>query len=64
MPKKAAYWAFETTPGLEFEFFLAEKLGVMVGDLRERMSGDEFTHWAIYYGRRAQREQLARLKKG
>lgn len=35
-----------------------------VGDLRARMSGDEFTHWAIYYGRRAQREQLARLKRG
>lgn len=59
MPRKAAYLAFEADSGLEFEFFLAAELGGMtVGELRERMSGQEFTHWVIYHGRKAQRAQL------
>lgn len=48
----------ETTE-LEFEFFLAQKLGRTVTELRE-MPGWEFTGWAVYYGRKAQREQVAR----
>lgn len=30
-----------------------------VADLRTRMPADEFVRWSIYYGRLAQREQLA-----
>lgn len=53
----------ETDPTLEFEFFLAEKLGGMtVAELRERMGNDEFVQWSVYYGRRAQRDEIARAK--
>jgi hypothetical protein len=30
-----------------------------VGRMRAEMSNDEFTRWSIYYGRKAQREELA-----
>lgn len=33
-----------------------------VADLRERMSGDEFLRWQVYYARKAQREELEALK--
>lgn len=49
----------ETNPDLEFEHFLAVKLGMTVDRLRTEMSADEFMRWAIYYGRLAQREQMA-----
>lgn len=56
---------FEQNPDLEFEFYLAEKLGgITVAELRERMSADEYMHWAIFYARRAQRQQLEQLKRG
>jgi hypothetical protein len=29
-----------------------------VAELRERMSGDEFLRWQVYFGRKAQRAQL------
>ena len=55
----------ETDSTSEFEFFLCEQLGGMtVSEMRQRMSGDEFTGWAIYYGRKAQREQMANLRAG
>lgn len=31
-----------------------------VGELRERMSAEEFMQWGIYYGIRAQEIQLAK----
>lgn len=43
-----------------FEFFLAERLHMTVGELRERMSAAEFLQWGIYYGIRAQEIQIAR----
>jgi hypothetical protein len=49
----------ETNPDVEFEFFLATKLHMTVARLRAEMSSDEFMYWAVYYGRKAQREQLA-----
>jgi hypothetical protein len=49
----------ETTPGLEFEFFLAQKLGRTVAELRESLSNMEFVQWSVYYARKAQREELA-----
>lgn len=33
-----------------------------VVELRERLSGEEFAYWAIFYGRRGQRQELERLK--
>lgn len=53
----------ESTPELEFEFYLAQKLGRTVAELR-KMSQQEFVGWSVYYGRMAQREELARLKRG
>lgn len=35
-----------------------------VADLRERMSGDEFNRWYIYYARRSQEQELERKKAG
>ena len=49
----------ETNPDQEFEHYLAVKLSMTVGELRERMSAEEFMRWSVYYGRLAQREQLA-----
>jgi hypothetical protein len=49
----------ENDPELEFEFYLADRLGMTVHKLRSTMSNDEFVHWAIYYGRKAQRQELA-----
>lgn len=53
---------FEKSQELEFEYVLAEKLRMTVGEMRERMSGEEFAHWAVFHGRRAQREEMARLR--
>lgn len=54
----------ENDPDLEFEFFLAQKLGMTVGGLRAGMSSQEFMEWGIYYARIAQRQELERLKAG
>lgn len=35
-----------------------------VGELRERMSSDEFMRWNVYYARKAQRDELERLRQG
>lgn len=51
-------------PTLEFEFFLAQKLGMTVDAMRRSMSSEEFTGWGMYYARKAQREELARLQSG
>lgn len=48
----------ETNPALEFEYFLAQKLGMTVADMRYRMGAGEFVEWQIYYGRKAQRAEL------
>lgn len=58
MPTKAAYQLFETSDELEFEYYLADRLKMTVGELRDRMSQDEFVRWSVYHGRRAQREEL------
>jgi hypothetical protein len=58
MPPKATYLMMERTPELEFEFFLAQKLGKTVAELRT-MSQLEFVGWSVYYGRKSQREQIA-----
>lgn len=48
----------ETDPGLEFEFYLADRLGRTVAELRT-MSNDEFLLWGMYHSRKAQRQELA-----
>lgn len=48
----------EADPDLEFEHFLAAELGMTVADMRARMSQDEYVRWGVYYGRKAQREEL------
>ena len=53
-------YSFEAHPDIEFSFSLAEKLGMTVAELTERMSNREFLQWMIFYGRRAQEQQLAR----
>lgn len=47
----------ETTE-LEFEFYLAEKLGLTVAQLRRDMSTHEFMQWGVYFGRKAQRQEM------
>lgn len=54
---------FEENPELEFEFRLTKELGLgTVVNMRSVMTHDEFVYWTVYYGRKAQREQLARRK--
>lgn len=58
-PRKAAYKAFDADPELEFEFYLADRLGMTVDRLRAEMTQDEFVRWSVYHGRIAQRRELA-----
>lgn len=44
--------------------FLAQKLAMTVDRLRAEMPAEEFMRWGIYYGRKAQREELERMKGG
>lgn len=54
------YLEMETDPSIEFDHFLCSKLGGMtVQEMRERMSHKEYVGWQVYWGRKAQREQLA-----
>lgn len=56
------YQQMQTVQGLEFEFFLAAKLGMTVGQLRAQMGHAEFVAWGVYYARKAQREEMAQRK--
>jgi hypothetical protein len=49
----------EANPSLEFDHFLAQKLGMTVARLRAEMGNDEYVWWNVYYGRQAQRDELA-----
>lgn len=44
---------------LEFEFFLAMKLGMTVEEMSERMSNLEFRKWIVFLGRKNQQRELA-----
>lgn len=50
---------FETDDSFHFDYFLAEKLGCTVEEMRRRVSSAEWSNWAVYYGRHAQAKQLA-----
>jgi hypothetical protein len=51
-----------TESELEFEYFLAEQLHMIVADMRRKMSNSEFVHWMVYFGRKAQAQELANMK--
>lgn len=53
----------ENEDGVEFEFFLAQKLGRTVHQLRSEMDNKEFVWWGVYYGRKAQRDELAASRR-
>lgn len=57
------YLLMENDPSIEFEFYLAQKLGKTVDQLRTEMSAEEFTGWSVYYGRLAQKNEIAMAKK-
>lgn len=52
----------ETDPSLEFDHFLAQKLGMTAARLRVQMSNQEYVEWSVYFGRKAQREELELAK--
>lgn len=58
MPRKATFKQMETTD-LEFEFFLAEQLHMTVTRLRREMPAQEYMQWGVYFGRKAQKQELA-----
>lgn len=59
VPPKAMYHAMEEDGDVEWEFFLAQKLGMTVNEMCQRMSNQEFEQWKVYYGRVAQKRELA-----
>jgi len=61
VPRKAAFLAFESGEADEFEFFLAEKLHRTVAELDE-MDHAEYVRWVVYYGRKAQRQDIEAKK--
>jgi hypothetical protein len=64
VPGKAAYLALENDQELEFEFYIAQKLGRTVAELRSTMRHDEFVLWTRFYARKAQQEELAARMAG
>lgn len=61
MPTKARYLEFEARPDLEFECFLAGELGKTLDEIRQMPNAD-FLALAMYYTRKAQREQLEHMR--
>jgi hypothetical protein len=62
VPRRRWPKAFEANPTLEFELFLAQKLGMTRERLRQEMSAAEFLDWQMYYARKAQQEELEMAK--
>lgn len=62
MPPKVIYLTMENLPELEFEFFLAERLRRTVAELRASLSPMEFLAWWVYYGREAQKREIAQAQ--
>ncbi len=64
-PTKARYETFDQNPDQEFDLFLCLQLGWRSVDaMRRGMSADEWNGWRMYYLRRNQEQELARLKGG
>lgn len=63
VPGKAAWIRLETDPEFHFDYFLAEKMGRTVAELRSTISAAEWITWGIYYGRKAQQRELAAMSR-
>ncbi len=64
MPTKVIYELMETDPAIEFDHYLAEKLGMPVAEMRRRVSNAEWMSWNVFYSRRNQRRELANAQAG
>lgn len=53
----------ENDPTIEFDHFLGEQLGKTLEEVRA-MDNAEYLSWGVYYGRQAQRQQIAAHKRG
>lgn len=62
MPTKAIRERLETTD-LGFEYSLADRLKMTVGQLRQ-MPNAEFETWKVFHAMRAQQIELARAQAG
>lgn len=51
----------ESNPSLEFDCYLATKLGKTLAELHE-MSAAEYATWVVYFGRKAQKQELEMAK--
>jgi hypothetical protein len=63
MPRKALWLAMETDPSTEFDHYLATKLGKFLWEIHT-MAAEEYARWCVYFGRKAQREELEMAKAG
>lgn len=54
-------------PDIEFDYYIAERLGMTVQELLTGVKGPisnlEWMEWQIYFGRKAQRRQIANAKQ-
>lgn len=64
MPTKAIYELMERNPEVEFDYRLAEKLGMPVAEMRRRVSAAEWLGWYVYLARKNQRRELEIAKAG
>ncbi len=65
VPTKARYQEFDDHPDREFDLFLCIELGWRsVERMRRLMSADEWNAWRMYYLRRNQEQELARMQGG
>jgi hypothetical protein len=44
---------------LEFQYYLADRLGRTRAELLDTMSSAEYVDWTVYHGRKAQRTEMA-----
>ena len=63
MPTKVAYLEIEENDDIAFEFFLGEKLGKSIAEIRE-LDNLEFMRWGVWFARKAQQKELAQKQGG
>jgi hypothetical protein len=54
----------ESRTDIEFDYVLAEKLGMTVAEMRRRVSAAEWRGWNVYFARKAQRREIAAAQAG
>lgn len=62
-PRRKAYLEIEDDPDAEFEMYLAEKLRKTLGEIRE-IPNAEYIRWYVWFGRKAQQQELANKQGG